>query len=91
MNPEDKGLVITVDEKGLPQNVYLDGNNILAVKIDVQYRPNQYPVVLLETYLKDDEGHLITNDENGLATGVKTFYAVTKEDFDLLQTLKAAK
>lgn len=81
-------LVVKFDTKGEPSAVELDGRPIFVNKLDVQYRPCEPAKVIMEMYLQDEGGILQRHDGDPL-TEERVLYAVSKEDFELLQRVKA--
>lgn len=92
MNTQEYGLVVTVDDKGEPVDVKFNGKSEFINSIDIHYEGGKPPTVNVEWYVRDISGHsLITRHADGDPVLQRSkLYAVTKEDFELLQATKAA-
>ena len=81
-------LVITLDHKGEPSKVELDGKTLFVTAIDIKYRPCEPGKITLEAYVQD-LGTVIARHPGGEPKMEQMeFYAVSKEDHELLLQLK---
>lgn len=87
-----KGLVVTMDENSEPIKIELDGTPVFASTLDIQYRPKKPALIKMTAYARDISGHRLTVEgpDGNLVLEDRQFYAVSKEDFELLQATKAA-
>lgn len=84
----EKGLVVTLDDKGEPTKLQLNGSDVFATSLVLEYRANTPSKVTIEAYVQDLGGALQRSDNGDPKLETHELYAVSKADYDLLQSLK---
>jgi hypothetical protein len=86
-------LKVSLNDKGEPTGIDLDGKPLFVNSMDISLRPCVPMTVKLEAYVRDlsTGGLTVKNPVTGEPEVESLeFYAVSKEDYELLQKLRSA-